>query len=48
VLDGFHPALVVSVSAALVGAAAVGLRLPRRARVGVEAEPDVEPEVEAA
>ncbi|HLK44644.1 MAG TPA: hypothetical protein VKT18_01585, partial [Acidimicrobiales bacterium] len=48
-LNGFHPALVVSVLATLVGAAAVGLRLPRRAIVAVEAELDeVEPEVEAA
>jgi MFS family permease len=51
-LDGFHPALVVSVLAAVVGAAAVGVRFPRRAHAAVEAElgaePDVEPEVEAA
>jgi EmrB/QacA subfamily drug resistance transporter len=49
-LDGFHPALVVSVLAALAGAAAVGLRLPRRAarEVAVDLEADVEPEAEAA
>jgi EmrB/QacA subfamily drug resistance transporter len=49
-LDGFHPALAVSVFAALAGAAAVGLRIPRRAVRAVEAEleVEVEPEVEAA
>jgi MFS family permease len=49
-LDGFHPALVVSVAAALAGAAAVGLRLPARAASAREPEldADVEPEVEAA
>jgi EmrB/QacA subfamily drug resistance transporter len=48
-LDGFHPALVVSVIAALAGAAAVGLRLPRRAAaVAHELEAELEPEVEAA
>jgi EmrB/QacA subfamily drug resistance transporter len=49
-LDGFHPALVVSVFAALAGAAAVGLRLPRRAAQAAEPEleAEVEPEVEAA
>jgi MFS family permease len=49
-LDGFHPALFVSVFAALTGAAAVGLRLPGRASVGAEAEleAEIEPDAEAA
>jgi MFS family permease len=49
-LDGFHPALFVSVFAALAGAAAVGLRIPRRAGEAVvaELETDAQPEVEAA
>jgi sugar phosphate permease len=47
-LDGFHPALVVSVIAALLGAAAVGGRLPRRAVEPAEAELEAEVEVEAA
>jgi EmrB/QacA subfamily drug resistance transporter len=47
VLNGFHPALVVSVAAALIGAAAVGLRLPRRAAAAA-AELDSEAEAEAA
>ncbi|MES1247525.1 MAG: MFS transporter [Actinomycetota bacterium] len=42
-LDGFHPALVVSVAAALVGAVAVGARLPgRRDETVIEAEVEVE------
>jgi hypothetical protein len=49
VLDGFHPALVVSVAAALVGAAAVGLRMPRRSgALAAELDGDAEPEVEPA
>lgn len=47
VLDGFHPALVVSVAAALIGAAAVGLRVPRRA-AATAAELESETEAEAA
>jgi hypothetical protein len=46
VLNGFHPALVVSVAAALIGAAAVGLRVPRRAAAAA-AELDGEAQVEA-
>jgi EmrB/QacA subfamily drug resistance transporter len=46
-LDGFHPALFVSVSAALVGALAVGARLPRRATEPAVEEFDVESEAEA-
>src|SRR5262249_19599898 len=46
VLDGFHPALVVSVAAALVGALAVGLRGPRRALGGAGAEVGGEGEAE--
>jgi EmrB/QacA subfamily drug resistance transporter len=46
-LDGFHPALVVSVIAAVLGVAAVGLG--RRTQPQVAAEPvgDVEPQPEA-
>jgi predicted MFS family arabinose efflux permease len=48
-LDGFHPALAVSVFAALAGAAAVGLRLPRRAAAAeTEGAEELQPEVEAA
>jgi MFS family permease len=48
-LDGFHPALFVSVTAALLGAAAVGLRVPRRAGAAdAVAAPEVEAEAEAA
>ena len=47
-LDGFRPALLVSVAAALLGAAAVGLRLPRRAIEAVEAELAPPAEVEEA
>jgi hypothetical protein len=48
-LDGFHPALLVSLLAALVGATAVGLRLPRRAAVGAADEtPEAATEAEAA
>jgi MFS family permease len=47
-LDGFHPALVVSVLAALAGAAAVGLRRPQRGAQVVVREDDVEAEAEAA
>ncbi|HVU78279.1 MAG TPA: MFS transporter [Gaiellaceae bacterium] len=49
-LNAFHPALVVSVLAALAGAAAVGLRRPARAvePVVAELEVEAEPEVEAA
>jgi MFS family permease len=39
-LDGFHPALVVSVVAALIGAVAVGARIPHRAAVAVELDAD--------
>jgi EmrB/QacA subfamily drug resistance transporter len=46
-LDGFHPALFVSVSAALVGALAVGVRLPRRAAEPAAEQLETEPEVEA-
>jgi EmrB/QacA subfamily drug resistance transporter len=50
ILNGFHPALLVSVFAALAGAAAVGIRRPRRAAQPVtdELEADAEPEAEAA
>ena len=48
-LDGFHPALVVSVAAALLGAVAVAARLPRRRAVLIEADaPEIVPEAEAA
>jgi EmrB/QacA subfamily drug resistance transporter len=51
-LDGFHPALVVSVIAAVVGVAAVGLRRRVRPEVAAEVVPEVEPapasEAEAA
>jgi MFS family permease len=48
-LDGFHPAIVVSLLAAVVGATVVGLRLPRRrAVVAVELEPELEVEAEEA
>ena len=48
-LDGFHPALLVSVLAALIGATAVGLPLRRRAAVETVAlNPEAEPEAEAA
>jgi MFS family permease len=50
-LDGFHPALVVSVIASVLGIAAIGLR-PRRMQpevaVDVAAEGEAEPEAEAA
>ena len=48
-LDGFHPALVVSVVAAVIGAVAVGARIPRRTRVPVELDADaVDVDAEAA
>jgi len=48
-LDGFHPALLVSLLAALVGATAVGLRVPRRAAVAAAEEvPEPTTEAEAA
>jgi hypothetical protein len=50
-LDGFHPALVVSVIASLLGIAAIGMRRPRlRREIAVElpVEAEVETEAEAA
>jgi EmrB/QacA subfamily drug resistance transporter len=49
-LDGFHPALVVSVIAAVLGVAAVGLGRRARPEIAVEVVPESEPqpEVEAA
>ncbi len=48
-LDGFHPALVVSVVAAVIGAVAVGARIPRRTPVPVELDADaVDVDAEAA
>jgi hypothetical protein len=49
-LDGFHPALVVSVVAAVLGVAAVGLGRRARPEIAVEVVPESEPqpEVEAA
>jgi EmrB/QacA subfamily drug resistance transporter len=48
-LDGFHPAIAVSIIAAVLGLAAAGLRLGRRRAVPVpEAEPELEVEAEAA
>jgi EmrB/QacA subfamily drug resistance transporter len=47
-LDGFHPAIAVSVIAAVLGVAAMGLRVRRRAAPVFEAEPEVEIEAEAA
>ena len=46
-LDGFHPAIAVSVIAAVLGLAAMGLRVRRSAVPVLEAEPEVEVEVEA-
>ena len=45
-LDGFHPAIAVSVIAAVLGVAAMGLRVRRRAAPVFEAEPEVEIEAE--
>ena len=47
-LDGFHPALAVSVSAAILGVAAVSFRRRPRLAVVAEPEPAVEVEREAA
>jgi hypothetical protein len=47
-LDGFHPALLVSVIASVVGVAAIGLRRRTRPEPVVEEIPEVEVEVEAA
>jgi hypothetical protein len=50
-LDGFHPALVVSVIAALLGVAFVGLRRRARPEEVIEAVPETDEdivEVEAA
>jgi len=47
-LDGFHPALAVSVSAAILGVAAVSLRRRPRIATVAEPEPAVEVEREAA
>jgi EmrB/QacA subfamily drug resistance transporter len=47
VLDGFHPAIAVSVIAAVLGLAAAGLRLRRRPVVA-DLEPEQELELEAA
>jgi MFS family permease len=49
-LDGFHPALLVSVVAALAGATIVGTRVRRRPVVepALDLGPAVEPETEAA
>ena len=47
-LDGFHPALAVSVSAAILGVAAMSLRRRPRLAVVAEPEPAVEVEREAA
>jgi MFS family permease len=47
-LDGFHPALVVSVIAAVIGVAAVGLRGHARPQPSAALEPEAEVEAEAA
>jgi len=49
-LDGFHPALVVPVVAAVAGAAVVGLRFPTRrdAELIESGSPEIVPEAEAA
>jgi hypothetical protein len=48
-LDGFHAALLVSVIAAVLGVAAIGLqRRPRPVAAEAESEVDAELEVEAA
>ena len=49
-LDGFHPALVVPVVAAVVGAAVVGLRFPARRDTELieSGSPEIVPEAEAA
>jgi MFS family permease len=45
-LDGFHPALAVSVIASLLGIIAIGVRLPRRSEVIAELPPETEAEAE--
>jgi MFS family permease len=47
-LDGFHPAIAVSVIAALLGLAAASLRLRRHAEPATAVEPEPELELEAA
>jgi len=47
-LDGFHPAIAVSLIAAVLGVAAVALRARTRAVPAVETEPEPEVEAEAA
>jgi EmrB/QacA subfamily drug resistance transporter len=47
-LDGFHPAIAVSVIAAVLGLAAAGLRVRRRPAAETQVEPEPELELEAA